>query len=347
MGYADAPSSLRVHGALILAQSIFGGGSVVGKLGLPTVNPILFALVRECTAGPILWAAAHVWHRGVRPGRADAGRLLALAFCIASNQLAGIIGIKLSNPIVYSAWQPTQPVFTCLICLMLRTERCSWLKAAGILLSTGGAMLVRCGVYGRRIARGGPGAILSARQLPGEQASSCANRSGRSTPASASPHGRTWAPRAWSPSVPRPSPSHPLSWVLQVHHGKRLQPVARAGGDDRASGLLGLRKLHPVLLAHHVGQRLRSRQRRLVLRSTAGRLCHPLLDPDRSRPQTAEPPPPDGQGYGLNRPAPKDGFVLLIALGLVLVVWDASAPAHSRAGRRPTARTLARRRAPM
>ena len=137
-----APSCWRVHGALVLAQAIFGGGSVVGKLGLPTVNPVLFALVRECIAGPILWAAAHMWHRGLRPARSDFGRLFALAFCIFSNQLAGIVGIKLSNPIVYAAWQPTQPVFTCLICLCLRTERCSSRKFMGIVLSTGGAMAV-------------------------------------------------------------------------------------------------------------------------------------------------------------------------------------------------------------
>ena len=74
-------------------------------------------------------------------------------------------------------------------------------------------------------------------------------------------------------------------------------------------------------------------------------LCWILIAAD---PQTAEPPPPDGQGYGLNRPAPKDGFVLLIALGLVLVVWDAERTRRlEQSGAAATARTLARRRAPM
>lgn len=48
------PSPWAVHGALILAQVMFGGGSVVGKLGVEKFNPLLFALIRECVAGPLL-----------------------------------------------------------------------------------------------------------------------------------------------------------------------------------------------------------------------------------------------------------------------------------------------------
>ena len=46
-----------VHGALILTQVGFGGGNVVGKLGIGKnahTNPLMFALVREVAAAPLL-----------------------------------------------------------------------------------------------------------------------------------------------------------------------------------------------------------------------------------------------------------------------------------------------------
>lgn len=41
------PSLLLVHLAIITAQVSFGGGSVIGSLGMPETNPVLFALIRE------------------------------------------------------------------------------------------------------------------------------------------------------------------------------------------------------------------------------------------------------------------------------------------------------------
>mmetsp|Transcript_18599 Transcript_18599/g.26178 ORF Transcript_18599/g.26178 Transcript_18599/m.26178 type:complete len:90 (-) Transcript_18599:955-1224(-) len=52
-----------VHTALVLAQVIFGGGSVVGKLGIDKFNPISFAFIREGSAGPILCIFAYLKDR--------------------------------------------------------------------------------------------------------------------------------------------------------------------------------------------------------------------------------------------------------------------------------------------
>lgn len=41
------PAARHVHLALITAQVLFGGGSVVGKLGVESFNPMMFALIRE------------------------------------------------------------------------------------------------------------------------------------------------------------------------------------------------------------------------------------------------------------------------------------------------------------
>lgn len=52
------PSTLFVHLVLITVQTIFGIGSVVGGLGLPAFNPLVFALIRELCAGAILLVAS-------------------------------------------------------------------------------------------------------------------------------------------------------------------------------------------------------------------------------------------------------------------------------------------------
>ncbi|CAJ1966675.1 unnamed protein product [Cylindrotheca closterium] len=48
------PRQVYVHAALILANSLFALGSIVGALGLSTMNPLSFTLIREIVAGILL-----------------------------------------------------------------------------------------------------------------------------------------------------------------------------------------------------------------------------------------------------------------------------------------------------
>ena len=107
------PSLWLSHGALILAQCIFGGGSVVGKLGVERFNPLVFALIREAAAGALLllWALCHDGCVPLRRGR-DAWLFLGCGVLIFTNQAAFIVGDKLAGAVLASAWQPTQPVFS-------------------------------------------------------------------------------------------------------------------------------------------------------------------------------------------------------------------------------------------
>lgn len=150
-----APSLWLVHGALILVQVIFGGGSVVGKLGVEKFNPMLFALIREGVSGPTLLALA-LWRDGTLvPLRKDWALILIMGLCVFSNQAFFIIGDKLAGPIISSAWQCSQPIFTLLISLTLSWEPATVRKLLGILLSClGGAFLV---CYGQDV--GSPGAV--------------------------------------------------------------------------------------------------------------------------------------------------------------------------------------------
>ncbi len=143
---AKTPSVPVVHASLILVQIIFGIGSVVGKLGVAQFNPLLFALIREVVAGLLL----HAWAVRVdgprRPQREHCLLFCACGFFIFVNQAAFIVGDKLAGAVAGSAWQPTQPIFTLLISLVLGWEKPTLLKTAGIVISFGGAAFMV--VYG-------------------------------------------------------------------------------------------------------------------------------------------------------------------------------------------------------
>jgi drug/metabolite transporter (DMT)-like permease len=133
------PSTKLVHLVLIGVQIIFGIGAVVGKLGLPATNPVLFAFIREGSAGPMLCTLAW-WKERCIP-KLDRGslRFLMTGLALFANQFCFIVGIKLSNAVVASAWQPTQPIFVIAISIMVGYEKFTWPKMGGIAFATGGA----------------------------------------------------------------------------------------------------------------------------------------------------------------------------------------------------------------
>ena len=77
---------------------------------------------------------------GLLPQRQDLWRVLALGLCLYFNQLFYIIGIDMSGVVVATCMQPTIPVFTAMIAVMLGLEAGSWQKAGGIVLAVGGSI---------------------------------------------------------------------------------------------------------------------------------------------------------------------------------------------------------------
>ena len=63
---------------------LFGGASVVGKFGVHGTNPVLFALIREGSAGPILVLIAYILSKE-KPNMSIFWRLLACGFMIYLN----------------------------------------------------------------------------------------------------------------------------------------------------------------------------------------------------------------------------------------------------------------------
>ena len=66
--------------------------------------------------------------------------MAALGLCLYFNQLFYIIGIDLSGVVVATCMQPTIPVFTAAIAVMLHLEARSAQKLAGIGLAVGGSI---------------------------------------------------------------------------------------------------------------------------------------------------------------------------------------------------------------
>lgn len=77
------------------------------------------------------------------PLRSDMVLFTGMGICIFTNQAFFIIGDKLAGPVISSAWQCSQPIFTLSISLVLGWEGASLLKTLGIAVSfLGGAFMI-------------------------------------------------------------------------------------------------------------------------------------------------------------------------------------------------------------
>ena len=74
-----------------------------------------------------------------RRGR-TCGAWAALGLCLYFNQLFYIIGIDMSGVVVATCMQPTIPVFTAMIAVMVGLEAGSLQKFVGIVLAVGGSI---------------------------------------------------------------------------------------------------------------------------------------------------------------------------------------------------------------
>lgn len=76
---------------------------MVGKLGVASFNPLLFALIREAVAGPLLLAMALCLDGALVPLRSDMVLFTGMGICIFTNQAFFIIGDKLAGPVISSS----------------------------------------------------------------------------------------------------------------------------------------------------------------------------------------------------------------------------------------------------
>ena len=136
----------KVQAALIIAQICFGLGGVISALGLPACNPFAFALYREIAAGALLLLAAHSSisiSSGTTTSRIQSSppilrewkRFALLGLALFGNQAGVIAGIKLAGPVAAAVWQPSQPIITAAICMVLGWEAPNAQRIGGVILS--------------------------------------------------------------------------------------------------------------------------------------------------------------------------------------------------------------------
>ena len=136
---ATVPSTRTVHSILAFVQLLHGANPLVGKLGLRSTNPILFATVREVLSALVLLALAAVWEGALSRQLLCHRNVWRAGFALFVNQAFFIIGVKVSNPVVGAAWQPAQPLFSLILAAAMGVERLTLPKAAGLSLAALGA----------------------------------------------------------------------------------------------------------------------------------------------------------------------------------------------------------------
>jgi drug/metabolite transporter (DMT)-like permease len=136
-----------------LTQASFVLGSVFLKSNMSRIDeakgevfhPLVYAFLREVSAGPVLFLLSIVTVGYKIPGRMDVVKVLMLGFCMFLSQLLYIMGIELSGVMMASCIQPSVPVFTVLIGILLRLESSHPKKILGIFMAVGGAIAMVAG----------------------------------------------------------------------------------------------------------------------------------------------------------------------------------------------------------
>lgn len=136
------PKKTAAHAALLTAQLCFSGWHIVGSLAMKDgADPFVFVLYRELLAAALMYAYARYCGVDIKIERVDWPRFLILGFFSFVNVVGAMLALKYISATRFAIFQPSIPCFATFISIMVGLERITLLKATGIALAVGGAVI--------------------------------------------------------------------------------------------------------------------------------------------------------------------------------------------------------------
>ena len=137
------------HVAMLFANMVWGIMSPVSKTVLMSglISPIALSAMRIAGGALLFWACSLLLPRTVVKDEKVAPRdmlkiFMASLLIITANQALYIIGIGFTSPIDSSVMSTITPIFTMIFAAIFISMPITWLKASGVALGLGGALML-------------------------------------------------------------------------------------------------------------------------------------------------------------------------------------------------------------